>query len=61
MSMGLFNWHPKDDETVVSEWWWVYFAVAGGLTAAVFVLYFWWSWFTGTFFPRVGKAERHMV
>ncbi|KAK3342157.1 hypothetical protein B0T25DRAFT_586193 [Lasiosphaeria hispida] len=43
MSMGLFNWHPREDEEVMSPYWWIYFAVAGGLTALVFILepYFW--------------------
>ncbi|KAG7290343.1 hypothetical protein NEMBOFW57_000343 [Staphylotrichum longicolle] len=43
MSMGLFNWHPKEGESVLSPWWYVYFIVAGGLTAAVFIVYFFWS------------------
>ncbi|KAK4447296.1 hypothetical protein QBC34DRAFT_496178 [Podospora aff. communis PSN243] len=43
MSMGLFDWHPEADASVMSPYWWVYFAVAGGLTLFVFLLYFFWS------------------
>ncbi|KAK0610882.1 hypothetical protein B0T14DRAFT_607077 [Immersiella caudata] len=43
MSMGLFNWHAKEDEAVMSRYWWVYLAVAGGLTLFVLLTYRYWS------------------
>jgi hypothetical protein len=55
MSMGVFNWHPKDDESVLSPWWYVYFIMAGGLTAVVFALYFFWSRSTAGVFRRRPK------
>ncbi|KAK0648507.1 hypothetical protein B0T16DRAFT_408321 [Cercophora newfieldiana] len=61
MSMGLFEWHPKDGERVLSNYWWIYFLVAGVLTLGVFLVYFWsrlrdaWPSFRGR------KSEDHMV
>jgi len=57
MSMGLFNWQAKDEESVLSPWWYVYFVIAGGLTALVFVAYFFWSRITQGVLGRGRKWE----
>jgi len=61
MSMGLFEWHPKEDEGVMSPYWWIYFAVAGGLTLAVFLVYFFWSRLTDAWHLRGEKSEHDMA
>ena len=61
MSMGLFNWHPKEGEPVLSPWWYIYFIVAGGLTTVVFILYFCWSRITEVMFLWNRKLDRHVV
>jgi len=57
MSMGLFEWHPKDGEGVMSPYWWIYFAVAGGLTLVVFLSYFFWSRLTDAWSSRGEKMK----
>jgi hypothetical protein len=55
MSMGLFNWHPKEGEAVMSRWWYIYFLLAGGITAFVFALHFYWPRITAAISRRRRK------
>ncbi|KAK0752897.1 hypothetical protein B0T18DRAFT_395581 [Schizothecium vesticola] len=59
MSMGLFNWQPKDGDSVLSPWWYIYFVVTGGLTTLVFVVYLYWPRVAVVIFSR--KQDRHVV
>lgn len=61
MSMGLFNWHPKAGEEIMSLYWWVYFAVTGGLTIIVFLVYFFRPRLAAAWSHRGQKSDRDLV